>query len=88
VGIDSHTQNTSRVANDRIHDVLWGVEAEEGSFLCECNRSFCTEEVVMTCAEYVRLRDRGELVYAPGHGAGYELSRPIPVRGEGNSRKL
>jgi hypothetical protein len=63
----TRTQNTPRVANDRIYDVLWGVEAEEGSFLCECNRSSCTEEIVMTPNEYVRLRDRGELVYARGH---------------------
>jgi len=63
----THMQNIPRVANDRIYDVLWGVEAEEGSFLCECNRSSCTEEVVMTPDEYVRLRDREDLVYAPGH---------------------
>ena len=28
----THIQNIPRVANDRIYDVLWGVEAEEGSF--------------------------------------------------------
>ena len=64
---ETHIQNIPRVANDRIYDVLWGVEAEEGSFLWECNRSSCTEEVVMTPDEYVRLRDREDLVYAPGH---------------------
>jgi hypothetical protein len=63
----THIQNIPRVDNDRIYDVLWGVEAEEGSFLCECNQSSCTDEVVMTPGEYVRLRDREELVYAPGH---------------------
>jgi hypothetical protein len=63
----THIQNIPRVANDRIYDVLWGVEAEEGSFLCECNRSSCTDEVMMTPGEYVRLRDREELIYAPGH---------------------
>jgi hypothetical protein len=63
----THIQDFPRPVNDRIYDVLWGVEAKEGSFLCECNRSSCTEEVVMTPDEYVRLRDREELVYAPGH---------------------
>jgi hypothetical protein len=61
----AHTR-IHRVANDRIYDVLWGVEAEEGSFVCECNRS-CAEEVIMTPGEYLRLREREELVYAPGH---------------------
>jgi hypothetical protein len=65
--IEAPTQNIAQVANDRIHDALWGTEAEDGLFLCECGRSSCTEKVEMTCSEYVRLRDRGELVYAPRH---------------------
>jgi hypothetical protein len=63
----TRVHNIPRAANDRIYDVLWGVEAEEGSFVCECDGSACTEEVVMTPAEYVRLREREELVYARGH---------------------
>jgi hypothetical protein len=55
------------VANNRIYDVLWGIEGQEGSFHCECNRSPATEEGRMTPGEYVRLRDREELVYAPDH---------------------
>ena len=62
--IDSRTQSVPRVANDRIYDVLWGVEAEDGAFLCECNRLSCTEVVLMTGSEYVGLRARGESVYA------------------------
>jgi hypothetical protein len=61
------TQDVSQTSNDRIHGVLWGTEAEEGSFLCECGRPSCTEKVAMTCSEYVRLRDREELILAPGH---------------------
>ena len=61
------TQDLHQAANDRIHNLLWGVEAEEGSFLCECGLPSCAESVQMTCSEYVRLRDRGELIFAPGH---------------------
>jgi hypothetical protein len=64
VEIDSRTQSVSRVANDRIYNVLWGVEAEDGAFLCECNRLSCTEAVVMTGSEYLSLRDRGEAIDA------------------------
>ena len=62
--IDSRAQSVSRVASDQIYNVLWGVEAEDGAFLCECNRLSCTEVVMMTGSEYVGLRDRGESVYA------------------------
>jgi hypothetical protein len=64
VEIDSRAQSVSRVASDQIYNVLWGVEAEDGAFLCECNRLSCTEVVMMTGSEYVGLRDRGESVYA------------------------
>ena len=62
--IDSRTQSVPRVANDRIYDVLWGVEAEDGAFLCECNRLSCTQVVVMTGSEYLCLRDQGEPIDA------------------------
>ena len=62
--IDSRAQSVSRVASDQIYNVLWGVEAEDGAFLCECNRLSCTEVVMMTGSEYVGLRDLGESVYA------------------------
>lgn len=65
---DSPTQSVPRMVNDHIYNVLWGVVAEEGAFLCECRGSSCATEVPMTPSNYVRLRDRGELVYAPGHG--------------------
>ena len=39
-------------------------------FLCECGDSFCPVVIVMTPAEYVRLRGRDEFVYAPGHEGG------------------
>jgi hypothetical protein len=35
-------------------------------FVCECERSSCAGEVVMTPSEYMGLRDRGEIVTAPG----------------------
>jgi hypothetical protein len=65
---DSHNQGVSQSVNDLIDNTLWGVAAEEGGFLCECGGSSCTAVVVMAPAEDVRLRDRGELVYAPDHG--------------------
>ena len=71
-------QNIQEAANDHIHDVLWGVEAEEGSFLCECGLPSCTETVEMTCSEYVRLRDRRELILAPGHDT--ELGSALNLR--------
>jgi hypothetical protein len=45
-----------------------GFAADNGEFLCECEGSSCIEEVPMRLSEYVRLRDREEFVYAPGHG--------------------
>jgi hypothetical protein len=65
----SSRQDVSRIANDRIYNVLWGFAAVDGAFVCECRGSSCAVEVTMTPLEYVHLRDRGELVYAPGHGA-------------------
>jgi hypothetical protein len=67
VATDSRKQGVSQMANDHIYNVLWGVAGDDGAFLCECSGSSCAVEVVMTPPEYVRLRDRGELVYAPGH---------------------
>jgi hypothetical protein len=59
---------TQKAVNDHTYNVLWGIAAEEGAFLCECGGSSCATEVLMARSKYVRLRDRGELVYAPGHG--------------------
>lgn len=64
--IYTSTEKPSQAVNDRVYSMLWGVEAV-GLFRCECNRPFCTEVVLMSRDEYVRLRDRAELVYAPGH---------------------
>jgi hypothetical protein len=64
---DSGKQSVSLMVNDRIYDALWGFGAEDGAFVCECNRSSCAEEVVMTPSKYLSLRDRGEIVTAPGH---------------------
>jgi hypothetical protein len=60
-------QSTARVVNDRIYQVLLRFAAEDGAFLCECEGSLCVEEVPMRLSEYVRMRDREEFVYAPGH---------------------
>jgi hypothetical protein len=60
-------QSISRVVNDRIYEVLVRFAAEDGEFLCECDGSHCIEEVPMKLSEYVRMRDREEFVYAPGH---------------------
>jgi hypothetical protein len=67
VETDSRNENVPRAVNDHIYNVLWGIVAEEGAFLCECRGSSCATEVLLTPSKYVRLRDRGELVYAPGH---------------------
>ena len=63
---DIRKQNGSRNANDHAYNVMWGLAAEDGVFLCECMDS-CAVEVPMTSSEYAGLRDRGELIYAPGH---------------------
>jgi hypothetical protein len=60
-------QRVSRLVNDRVYQVLLSFAADDGDFLCECEASFCIEDVRMRLSEYVRLRDREELVYAPGH---------------------
>jgi hypothetical protein len=67
VETDIRKLSASRAVNDHIYNVLWGIVAEEGAFLCECSGSSCATEVLMTPSKYVGLRDRGELVYAPGH---------------------
>jgi hypothetical protein len=64
---DGRNQRVSSIANDRIYNELWGFGAEDGAFVCECERSSCTEEVVMTPSAYLRLRDRGKIVTARGH---------------------
>ena len=64
---DGRSQSNSRTINDRIHNVMWGLGAEGGAFVCECEGSSCSEKVWMKPAEYIRLCDRGEFVYAPGH---------------------
>ena len=63
---DSRERGSSMV-NERIYNALWGFGAEDGAFACECGHSSCAEEVVMTPSAYLRLRDRGEIVTAPGH---------------------
>ena len=60
-------QADSEIPNDHVYNVLWGVAAVEGSFSCECSGPSCTGAVTMTPAEYVSMRDRGELIFAPGH---------------------
>ena len=64
---DSRKQSVPRAVNDHLYNAMWGVAAEKGPFLCECGDSFCPVVVLMTPSEYVRMRDRSELVYAPGH---------------------
>ena len=64
---DIRNQSGSRNANDHAYNVTWGLAADAGVFFCECGDS-CAVEVPMTPSEYVGLRDRDELVYAPGHG--------------------
>jgi hypothetical protein len=56
-----------RGVNDRAYNMLWGFGELDGAFLCECNGSFCIEEVSMTLSEYVRMRDRGDALLANGH---------------------
>lgn len=74
----TRTQSVSRMANDRIYNVLWGFAADDGAFHCECRDSSCAVEVLLTPSEYVRLRDRGGLVYASGHdGATSQAVSPI-----------
>ena len=64
---DSREPSVSVMVNDRIYDALWAFGAEDGAFVCECVRTSCAEEVVMTPPEFMGLRDRGEVVTAPGH---------------------
>ena len=47
--------------------MLWGAGALDGAFLCECARAYRIEEVPMTLPEYVRLRDRDEVLFARHH---------------------
>lgn len=56
-----------RASNEHTFNVLWGIDAESGDFLCECKGAWCQGAVWMTLSEYTRTRDRHELVCAPGH---------------------
>jgi hypothetical protein len=79
VEADIRSQRGSRNANEHAYNVMWGFAAKDGVFLCEC-RDSCAVEVLLTSSEYVGLRDRGELVYAPGHGGlagGRASTRPV-----------
>jgi hypothetical protein len=67
VETDGTKQSVSRLVNDRVYELLLGFAADDGEFLCECEGSSCIEGVPMRLSEYVRLRDREEFVYAPGH---------------------
>ena len=88
---DSRKPSGPRVVNDHIYNALWGVNADEGAFLCECGTSPCPEVVQMTSAEYVRLRDRGESVFASGHGGAsisppaYAAPQKTPLHGHADS---
>ena len=66
-------EDSVRTANDRIYNRLWCRGEPGGSFMCECN-TFCTDEVQMELSEYLRVGNRGETLYARGHGD------PIPLR--------
>jgi hypothetical protein len=74
------SESGARNANDHVYNVMWGCAAEDGVFVCECGDS-CAVEVLMTPSEYVGLRDRGELVCAPGHAG------PTARRGEYAARR-
>jgi len=54
-----------RAVNDRIYNVLWGVDAERGDFLCECGGADCVEQVELLSIEYAARH--GEAILAPGH---------------------
>jgi hypothetical protein len=54
-----------RGTNDRIYNVLWGVGAERGDFLCECGGSECVEHVELLSIEYAARH--GQAILAPGH---------------------
>ena len=54
-----------RGTNDRIYNVLWGVDAERGDFLCECGGTNCVEHVELLSIEYAARH--GQAILAPGH---------------------
>jgi hypothetical protein len=51
--------------NDRIYNILWGVEDEVGDFVCECGDTDCVEHVELRAVEYAARH--GQAVLAPGH---------------------
>jgi hypothetical protein len=55
----------ARAVNDRIYNVLWGVDGEVGEFLCECGDKDCVAHVELRAIEYAA--GHGEAVLAPGH---------------------
>ena len=54
-----------RATNDRTYNVLWGVGAERGDFLCECGGTKCVEHVELRSIEYAARH--GQAILAPGH---------------------
>ena len=54
-----------QAVNDRIYNVLWGVDGESADFMCECGAKDCVEQVELLAIEYAARR--GSAILAPGH---------------------
>ena len=54
-----------RATNERVYNVLWGVGAETGDFVCECGNKDCVEHVELLAIEYAARHEQA--ILAPGH---------------------
>ena len=72
------TQRLMREVNDRIHETLAQVGAEDGDFLCECGDDGCSDTVTITLREYLALRTSADaaVLRSASHAAGQP--RPLP----------
>jgi hypothetical protein len=66
---DAKNQAVFREVNERIRQLSETFDScEQESFICECGNPECTQAIELTCAEYERVRARGNrFVVAPDH---------------------
>jgi hypothetical protein len=79
----ARNEATFREANERIEEEAEANELTERPipFICECADPSCVAVLLLTLAEYRRVRsDARRFIVAPGHEAGLSESEPIEHR--------
>ena len=67
VETDGDKRDARQSANDRTYNLMWGLGALDGAFLCECTRTGCVQETVLSPSEFMGHRRRDEPICVAGH---------------------